>query len=100
MSFARLGSVLAAALVLAASAFGCGGTALDDKKTEDQIKDSVEKAKGGQVTSVDCPSGVDIEPGKVFSCTVTLQGGKTETAKLKIRDEDANLDFFDLEPSK
>jgi NAD(P)H-hydrate repair Nnr-like enzyme with NAD(P)H-hydrate epimerase domain len=99
MSFAGRGGVLAA-LILAVAAIGCGGTALDDKKTEDQIKDSVEKTRGGKVTSVDCPSGVDVEPGTVFSCTVTLAGGKTETAKLRIRDEDANVDFFNLSPSK
>ena len=99
MSFAGRGGAIAA-LVFAVAAVGCGGTALDDKKTEDQIKDSVEKAQGGKVTSVDCPSGVDVEPGTVFSCTVTRPGGKTETAKMRIRDEDANVDFFKLSPNK
>ena len=99
MSFAGRGGAIAV-LILAFAAIGCGGTALDDQKTEDQIKDSVEKAQGGKVTAVDCPSGVDVEPGTVFSCTVTRPGGKTETAKLRIRDEDANVDFFNLSPSK
>src|SRR6187549_2051671 len=97
MRFAGRGGAIAA-LILAVTAIGCGGTALDDQKTEDQIKDSVEKGQGGKVTAVDCPSGVDVEPGTVFSCAVTRPGGKTETAKLRIRDEDANVDFFNLSP--
>lgn len=99
MKLAGRGGTIAA-LILAAAAIGCGGTALDDKKTEDQIKDSIEKSQQTKVSSVDCPSGVEVEPGTVFSCTVTLSGGKTQTAKLKIRDEDANVDFFSLSPSK
>ncbi len=99
MSIAGRGGALAA-LILAAVAIGCGGTELDDQKTEDQVKASVEKSRGSKVTSVDCESGVEVEPGTVFSCTVELPGGKTETAKLKIRDEDANVDFFKLSPNK
>lgn len=89
------------ALVLAAFLVtGCGGTVLDAASTEDQLVVEVEKTRGEKVSSVECPSDVEIEPKTTFACAVRLANGDTETATLLIRDEDANLDFVKLEPDE
>lgn len=88
------------ALVPASVAVGCGGTDLDATKTEEEVKENVEEVKGTDVASVDCPSGIAVEPNTKFSCEVRLSNGKIETATLLIRNKDADLDFLSLEPAK
>ncbi len=100
MSSLRRSGALTALLLAVFLALGCGGTELDAAATEGQVADSVEKSHHEKVSAVDCPSGVEIDPGTKFSCTVRLASGGTETATLKIRDEDANLDFVYFGPSK
>jgi Domain of unknown function (DUF4333) len=94
----RLGALLVLALAVFLAA-GCGGTVLDSASTEDQIEAEVEKTRG-KVSSVDCPSDVEIEPKATFTCTVRLANGDVETATLLIRDEDANLSFVKLQPDE
>ncbi len=86
--------------VAALLAVGCGETVIDDAKTEAAIEQNLEKSVGQKVASVDCPSGVEVEAGKTFDCTVDLTGGKTETATLKILNEDADVEVTDLRPDK
>jgi Domain of unknown function (DUF4333) len=88
---------LAAIALIAA---GCGGTVIDQKKVEEQVKASSEKVRGSKVSAVECPSGVKVEAGATFTCSVKFSSGKDETARLKIRNKDADLDFEDLSPSK
>lgn len=88
-------AVVAGALLAA----GCGKTVIDLSKTEDQIQAEAE-GQGNNVASVDCPSDVEVVAGDKFTCTVRLSGGGTETATLRIRDEDANLTLLSLEPDK
>jgi len=95
----RSGAV--AALVLAAFlAVGCGETVIDDVKTEAAIEENLTKSVGQKVSSVDCPSGVEVEAGKTFDCAVVLEGGKKETATLKILNSDADVEVTDLKPDK
>jgi hypothetical protein len=89
--------VLSAAAALAAA--GCGETVIDDVKTEDAIAQNLEASLGKQVKSVACPSGVEVEAGATFDCTVVLAGGGRETATLKIRNEDADVDLIGLTPA-
>jgi hypothetical protein len=90
-----------AALVLAAVlAAGCGETVIDDAKTEAAIEQNLEKSVGQKVTSVDCPSEVEVKAGETFDCAVGLAGGKGETATLKILNEDADVEVTDLQPDK
>jgi Domain of unknown function (DUF4333) len=91
---------LVALLAIALAVAGCGGTDIDSKKTEEQLKASTENIRGEKVSSVECPSGVAVEPGATFTCSVKLSSGKEETATLKIRDKEADLDFEGLSPSK
>jgi NAD(P)H-hydrate repair Nnr-like enzyme with NAD(P)H-hydrate epimerase domain len=93
-------NAMLAIVAVAFLAIGCGGTVIDQSKVQDQIEASAEKSLHTKVTSVDCPSGVEVEPGASFSCAVHLSAGGTETATLKIRDEDANLDLVYLGPNK
>ncbi|HEX3561701.1 MAG TPA: DUF4333 domain-containing protein [Solirubrobacterales bacterium] len=101
MSFlGRLGVVLALLAVVAFVA-GCGGgTVIDQAKVQDEVKASLEHSQQAKVTSVQCPSGVEVEAGATFTCKVSISGGKTETATLKIRDSDANLSLIDLSPNE
>lgn len=95
----RFGALAALALATFLAA-GCGGTVIDLSKAEDQIKASVEESPGAKVASVNCPSGVEVEPKTKFTCTVHLADGETRTATLLIRDEDANLSLLTLQPDK
>jgi hypothetical protein len=85
------------ALVLAVFlAAGCGETVIDSAKTEAAIEENLEKSVGQKVGSVNCPSGVEVKAGTTFDCTVTLAGGKTETATLKILNSDADVEVTNL----
>jgi len=95
----RTGAALALPL-LVFLAVGCGETVIDDAKTEAAIEQNLEDSVGQKVSSVDCPSGVEVEAGKTFDCTVSLAGGKEETATLKILNEDADVEVTDLKPNK
>lgn len=100
MSHSLRVAALTVAIAIAALVAGCGGTVLDDEKTEDAIAASLESDQGMKVSSVDCPSGVDIDPGASFECTVSLRGGNEQTATLKIKNEDADVELIDLSAGK
>lgn len=92
--------MLAAIAALAVlSVAGCGKTVIDDAKTEDAIEADLGASVGKEVRSVECPSGVEVEPGAEFECTVRLAGGERETATLKIANEDADVELTRLEPA-
>lgn len=97
---ARLAAVAAvtAALALALLAAGCGKTVIDPVKTEGAIEQNLEGSLGKSVTAVECPSGVEVERGRTFECTVRLAGGEEETARLRILNEDADVELVDLRP--
>ena len=78
---------------------GCGETVIDDTKTEDAIEHNIGSV-GEKVTAVECPSDVEVEKGATFDCTLTLAGGKEETATMKILNEDADIELTDLKPAK
>ena len=85
-------------LVLAAS--GCGDTTIDDVKTEETLKASLEKSLHEKIKQVDCPSGVKVEAGETFTCTVDLPKGEEATATLKIRNSDADVTVVGLKANK
>jgi hypothetical protein len=93
-------SALLAFLVAAFVAAGCGETVIDAAKTEAAIEQNLEDSVGKKVSSVDCPSDIEVEPDASFDCTVSLAGGKEETATLKIINEDADVEVTDLKPNK
>ncbi|HWP32132.1 MAG TPA: DUF4333 domain-containing protein [Solirubrobacterales bacterium] len=93
---ARLVAIIALALAPALAA-GCGGTVLDSAKTEDTLAHSLESERGEKVSSVDCPSGQEVEPKATFECTIQLENGQRETATLEIRNEDADVSVISIE---
>ncbi len=96
MSFpGRLGAVAALILIVAIAA-GCGGTVIDSKKTEEELQASLTKSLNEKVSSVDCPSGQKVETGATFTCSVKFSNGKTDTATLKIRNQDADVSVIHL----
>jgi len=96
LKLAALAAVACLALALAA----CGETVIDAAKTEDAIEHNLEKASGLTVTSVDCPSDVEVKKGATFECVVSEAGGKEETATLRILNVDADVSLVDLSPNK
>ncbi len=86
-------SALAALALAALLASGCGETVIDSVKTEGAIEANLEKATGRKVSSVACPSGVEVEAGTTFECTVALQSGKEETVTLRIINSDADVEL-------
>lgn len=80
--------VLFAAAVLVT---GCGETVLDDAKTEATLEQNLQGSVGKKVTSVECPSGVEVEKGARFDCEVIFAGGERGTATLTILNEDPDI---------
>jgi uncharacterized cupredoxin-like copper-binding protein len=120
-TFVRSCSALGILAVIAVVAAGCGETVVDDVKIEDQSQSNLEKvlperlAQGAagkelqkelgispdeKISSVDCPSDVEVEAGKTFTCTVTFANGNKAEEAFKIRDEDANVEQISFGPSQ
>jgi Domain of unknown function (DUF4333) len=87
---------LAALLVLASIAAGCGGTIIDATKTEETIQGNLEKSVHEKIKTVDCPSDQKVEVDKTFTCTVIFADGKQATATLMIRNKEADVSFVGL----
>ena len=93
-------ALFGAAGALALSIAACGETVIDAAKTEDAIEHNLEKASGLKVTSVDCPSDVEVKTGATFTCTVTFANGGEAEETFRIRDEDANVTQVSFGPKK
>ncbi len=101
MRHGALAALLAAAVAAAALvASGSGETVIDQAKVEATIKENLGSTRHERVASVDCPSGVEVQPGATFKCTVNLAGGGTETATLRIVDKKADLEMTGLSGGK
>jgi hypothetical protein len=81
--------------IFALALVGCGETVLDATKTEEQITAEFEKAGAGKITSVECPSDIEVKAGAKFDCTVSRKGAAETTVTLKITNEDADLEVVD-----
>lgn len=92
----RLYGITAALAALALVATGCDETVIDHKKAEELLEAELPKSLGKKVTSVECPSGVEVKAGATFTCKVEVQGGETQTATVKIRDEKADIALVGL----
>ncbi len=89
---------LIGAVVLVVS--GCGETVIDDQKTEETVKASLERSLHEKIKSVDCPTGEKVEPGNTFTCAVDFSKGEEATATLKILDTEADVHLIGLEADK
>jgi NAD(P)H-hydrate repair Nnr-like enzyme with NAD(P)H-hydrate epimerase domain len=100
MSLLSRFSAIAALVIAVFVAVGCGETVIDSAKTEAAIEQNLENSVGQKINSVDCPSGVEVKAGTTFDCTVSMAGGKQETATLKIINSDADVEVTDLKANK
>jgi len=98
---------LAAPFLVALAALlvtGCGGgTDIDYVKASETVRASLESKREGfgvEVESVECPSGVKVAPGTHFECTVRFADGTVAYARLRIRDEKADLSLEALSPHR
>jgi hypothetical protein len=102
VSYLRTLSALALVGALALLVAGCGGsTDVDFTKASETVRASLESKRegfGAPVENVDCPSGVKVEPGLKFQCTVRYPDGKVAYALLKIRTDEADLNLESLSP--
>jgi uncharacterized protein DUF4333 len=98
MSFLGRYGVLAALVVVALLVVGCGETVIDDVKTEDAIEKNLRASFGERLSKVECPSGVEVKTGTTFDCAVKRSDGTEETVKLKILNEDADVEMVKLVP--
>jgi Domain of unknown function (DUF4333) len=94
--FVPLGAV---ALVVAIAFAGCGETVIDSTKTEEALEANLSRSLNEDVAAVSCPSDVEVEKGKTFSCSVKLKKGAEQTATLKILNEDADVSVINLNGS-
>ena len=101
MAYLRATVPVALIAALALSLAGCGGgTDVDFTKASETIKASLESPKEGfgvRVAKVECPSGVAVDPGTKFECLVEFPGGKIQYAKVRIRDDKADLSVESLD---
>lgn len=98
MSFLGRRGALVALIVVALVAVGCGEVVIDDVKTEGAIEKSLKPRFGKRLTGVDCPEDVEVKKGNTFECALTLTDGKEEAAKLKILNDDADVEMVDIVP--
>lgn len=94
----RVGALAALSLAVFLAA-GCGETVIDDAKQEATLEENLQKSVGQKVSSVDCPSGVEVKAGETFECTVGLDGGGQEMVTLKILNSDADTEITDIKSS-
>jgi hypothetical protein len=99
MSLFKCSGLLLALIAAAALVVGCGDTVLDSTKTEEQLQASLSKSLGAKVSSVDCPSDIEVEKGKTFACSVNMQKGEDQTVTLEIRNSDADVSVTDIRGS-
>lgn len=96
----RGGAALTLVAFVVVAFAGCGETVIDSAKTEAALEQNLRHSTGKKVSSVDCPSDVEVAAGTTFECTVSYAGGEGEVATLEIRNSDADVSVTDLRPEK
>lgn len=99
MSLLRCSGVLLGLVAVAALVAGCGGSVIDSTKQEEVVKANFEHVHGEKVSSVHCPSGVKVEKGTTFECTVKPAKGEEQTETLEIVDSNADVHVIELRGS-
>ncbi len=95
----RFGAAIALlAVAIVVGAVGCGETVVDDTKMEEKLARELEIGEI-KISSVSCPADIEVEKGTTFACTVKLEGGEEQTAKLEILNDDADVSLIDLSAS-
>jgi hypothetical protein len=100
------GVLIAATLLLVALVgVGCGETVIDTTKIEEQVQSDLEKSlptrtdlqkelgigADEKVTSVDCPSDVEVKAGDTFACKISFANGVEGVEKFEIVNDKADV---------
>ncbi|MGK2954181.1 MAG: DUF4333 domain-containing protein [Solirubrobacterales bacterium] len=96
MSFKRPSVLLVALVGGGILLSGCAGTEIDALKAEGAIRFDVQRATDTKIKSVDCPSGVEVEPGTRFTCQVLAVDGSEAVAELEILNDEADVRMIRL----
>ncbi len=99
MRHARACLATVAVIGVALVAAGCG-TVIDQEKLQDTAQQSLEGSLHEKIKTVDCPSGLSVDPGSTFTCDVFLPNGKQMTATLEIRNKEADITIVGLKANK
>ncbi len=81
---------LAALSVLAIATVACTKT-LDSDGLERELKTDLEDELPATITSVDCPSDIEVEAGHTFTCTADDDGGASLTLEVTQSDDKGNV---------
>ena len=84
--FARL----AAFAVLAIATVACTKT-LDSDGLERELKTDLEGELAATITSVDCPSDIEVKTGDTFTCTAQEESGTSFTLEVTQSDDKGNV---------
>ena len=99
MSFRHRFALVLALAGAAIALLGCGETVLDTTKMEEQLKASLPNTLGEKIASVDCPSGVKVEKGTTFECSVKPAKGAEQVVTIEIRNQNADTSVINLRPA-
>jgi hypothetical protein len=94
---------LFAVLALATAAVtvaGCGETILDSENLEETLPKDLKTYVSSPVESATCPTDLEVEKGKKFSCEITLKSGEKQTVILEFLNDDADYGIVSLKPDK
>jgi hypothetical protein len=79
-------------LVLAAAAVSCSKT-LDTSGLETTIKQNLEAELGATGIQVTCPTGLKVEKGATFNCTVAVPGSGSLSIAVTQTDDKGNVTY-------
>jgi hypothetical protein len=92
MSMRSRSARLAAFAVLAIAAAACTKT-LDTDGLEGELRSQIETQTQSGVSSVDCPSDVEVETGGTFECTAEEESGASFTIRVTQSDDQGNVEW-------
>ena len=87
---------VAGAALVALVLIGCGE--IDEQKAEGLVRDVWAEVRkrdrdAPDLTEVDCPVGVQIEPGETFDCDLEFEDRSKGVAKVKMTDDEGKIEL-------
>jgi hypothetical protein len=81
-------------LVAGGALAACGTKEIKAHDLEEKIRGELGARAGALPRSVDCPDGVESDPGKKFDCRLTAPNGDVLRVEVTVKDEDGNVSVF------
>ena len=80
----------AAASLLLLALVGCGNV-IDDELLETEIRNGVQSQTGVTLSDVTCPENRPVQAGDVFTCTATVDDGRSLEVTVTQNDDQGNV---------